>query len=298
MKGLIVFSWLALAPSWMAALRPYTSGVSVMVLRPGRPAEKYSTGQANSATNYRLASVTKHMTAAAILALVDDGKLKLETTLQELWPEFPASITVRHLLGHQSGLVDYEDFLPPGTGQVHDAGVLAILRAHPEPAFPPGTKFAYSNSGYVLLGQMVEKLSGRGLRLFLDERFFQPLKMACVAHEEGITRVPERAFGQPKDQSRTSATLGDGGVYCSLDGLEKWLGSRFALDQRMLQPGLGDYGLGWFIQPERIWHTGETSGFRNAIVIDRQTQTKVVVLANRSDIDARKIAEAVLALVR
>lgn len=268
----------------------------MMVLRPGRPAEKHSTGKATGQTNYRLASVTKHITAAAVLTLVDADKLRLETKLSELWPEFPASITIRHLLGHQSGLVAYEDFLPPGTAQVHDADVVAILRAHPEPKFTPGAKFEYSNSGYVLLGQIVEKVSGQRFREYLAAQFFQPLKMDCLAHEEGVTRVPHRALGQPKDQSRTSATLGDGGVYCSLDGLALWLSSRFALDPRMLEPGLGDYGLGWFVTPDRIWHTGETSGFRNAIVIDRRTQVKVVVLANRSDIEARKLAEAVLAL--
>lgn len=262
-----------------------------MVLRTGQAAEKHGSAH----TNYRLASVTKHMTAAAVLSLVDAGRLTLETKLNEVWPEFAPGITVRHLLGHQSGLVDYEDFLPAGTGQVKDAEVLAILRRHAETKFVPGTKFEYSNSGYVVLAQLVERLSGRSFREYLAENFFRPLRMDCLAHEEGVTRVSHRALGRPKDQSRTSATLGDGGVYCSLDGLEKWLGSKFALDERMLTPGLGDYGLGWFIKGDRIWHTGETVGFRNAIVMDRRTRVKVVVLANRADIDARKIAEAMLA---
>ena len=286
------------APPWVPALGTHRDGISVMVLRPGRPAEKFSTGQATPGTNYRLASVTKQMTAAAVLSLVDAGKLTLDGKLSECWPEFPASITVRHLLTHQAGLVDYEEFLPPGTAQVRDGDVLAILRQHPEPKFAPGSRFAYSNSGYVLLAQMVEKISGRGFGRYLAETFFQPLQMDCVAHQEGVTTVKQRAYGQPKDQSRTSATLGDGGVYCSLDGMEKWLISRFALDERMLQAGLGDYGMGWYVQPDRLWHTGTTTGFRNAVLVDRRTHTKVVVLANRSDVDALKVAAAVLGALR
>lgn len=265
-----------------------------MILRPGQPAEFRVVAPATPQTNYRLASVTKHITAAAVLSLADAGQLTLDAPLASFWPEFPAAITVRHLLQHQSGLIDYEDFLPPGTAQVRDADVLAILRAHPQPKFAPGSRFEYSNSGYVLLAQLVEKLSRQRFGDYLAEKFFRPLQMDCLAHEEGRTKVSHRAFGQPKDQSRTSATLGDGGVYCSLAGLEKWLRSKFALDPRMLEPSTGDYGLGWFVNRDRIWHTGTTVGFRNAILIDRASGVQVVVLANRSDVDALKIAEAIL----
>jgi len=264
---------------------PLPPGVSAMVMRPGRAPVKHG----NASGNHRLASVTKHMTAAAVLRLV-----KPSEKLNAFWPEFPASITVEHLLRHQAGLVDYEDHLPPGEGQVHDRDVLAILRAHPQPKFTPGSKFEYSNSGYVLLGLMVEQRSGKSFRAYLDEAFFRPLQMDCVAHEEGISTVARRVYGQPKDQSRTSATLGDGGVYCSLDGLERWLNSPYALDAKLLQAGLGDYGFGWFVKGDRVWHTGETVGFRNAILVDRRTGVKVVVLANRGDVEARKVAEGLL----
>lgn len=270
-------------------------GVSVMILRPGQAAEVWVVAPATARTNYRLASVTKQMTAAAVLSLVDAGKLRLGDPLRSYWPEFPAAITVEHLLRHQSGLVDYEDYLPPGMAQVHDAEVLGILRQHPTPKFAPGSKFEYSNSGYVLLAQLVEKVSGRRFAAYLSAMFFRPLQMDCVAHEEGRTVVRLRAFGQPKDQSRTSATLGDGGVYCSLDGMAKWLSSKFALDARMLVPSLGDYGFGWFVKGDRVWHTGTTTGFRNAVLVERASGVKVVVLANRSDVDALKVAESALA---
>jgi CubicO group peptidase (beta-lactamase class C family) len=236
--------------------------------------------------------VTKQMTASAVLTLVDQGKLALNGRLQSIWPEFDGRITIEHLLRHQSGLADYEEHLPPGTAQVKDAEVLTILRAHAAPRFAPGSKFEYSNSGYVLLGQIVEKMSGQRFGDYLAKTFFEPLGMSCVAHEEGRTRVAQRAYGQPKDQSRTSATLGDGGVYCSLDGLEKWLASPYAFDARMLAPSLGDYGMGWFVRQDRIWHTGTTVGFRNAIVRDRMTGVTVVVLANRSDVDALAVAQS------
>jgi CubicO group peptidase (beta-lactamase class C family) len=284
LKSSIAFSC-ALASALAAQTPTLEPGVSAILLRPGRAAVRLG----DPAANYRLASLTKHITAAAVLTLA-----KPDEKLTAFWPEFPDSITVEHLLRHQSGLVDYEDHLPPGGAQVKDRDVLDILRRHPRPKFPPGTNFEYSNSGYVLLAQIVEKRSGKPFRAYLHETFFRPLKMNCVAHEEGFTQVAHRAYGRPKDQSRTSATLGDGGVYCSLNGLEKWLNSRYPLDAAMLQPGRENYAFGWYVTPDRIWHTGTTVGFRNAILIDRRTNTKVAVLANRSDIDALKIAERLL----
>jgi CubicO group peptidase (beta-lactamase class C family) len=284
-------------------------------------------------TDFRLASVTKQFTAAAVMLLVRDGRLRYEDTLKDIFPEFPdygRGITVRHLLTHTSGLPDYEDLMAPvdpavpvDQSQIDDAGVLTLLEGRASGLFAPGAMWRYSNSGYVLLGLIVEKVSGRSLPDVLRERVFRPLGMSnTVAHVSGRTTVPDRAFGYTKeagrwrftDQSPTSATLGDGGVYSSLYDLSLWDEAlrRHALlteDETKLAttpvrvPGPGPagpdgspaaYGFGWFLDAwnghPRMWHYGETVGFRTAIQRFTADVLTVIVLANRSDVEAAPMA--------
>ena len=193
-------------------------------------------------TNFRLASCTKQFTATAVMLLVHDGKLHYEDRLTDVFPDFPAygkSITIRNLLNHTSGLLDYEDLMAkpaPGTPpeqipQIKDAGVLALLKQQTTTKFPPGTHWDYSNSGYAVLAMVVEKVSGQSFGDFLHDRIFAPLDMKqTVAYEKGKNTVISRAFGHTheggawheQDQSPTSAVLGDGGVYSSLGDLAKW----------------------------------------------------------------------------
>ena len=102
-------------------------------------------------TNYRLASVTKQFTATAILLLYQDSKLSLDDRIKRWLPSLPAaldSVTIRQLLTHTSGIIDYEDVIPPGTtAQLHDADVLRLLESQDSTYFKPGTKYQYSNSG-------------------------------------------------------------------------------------------------------------------------------------------------------
>lgn len=297
----------------------------VSVLRAGKQPERRIEGmaeietsrKATAETNFRLASVTKHFTAAAILALVGDGKLKLTTRLGDVYPDWPepaASVTIRQMLSHQSGLADYEDLLPPGDKQVSDDDVVAILKRKPALLFTAGTKFEYSNSAFVLLGAIVEKVTAKPFRAFVEKRLLKPPGMnRCVMHVEGKTKVKHRAFGyspdggvagkwKRTDQSRTSATLGDGGLYCSLAGLEKWMSSSASMTTEMITPqkladgAVTEYGFGWFVNHERIWHTGETMGFRNAILKDRRTGNIAIVLTNRADAKALALAESALGL--
>ncbi len=280
-------------------------------------------------TNFRLASVSKQFTAAAVMLLVRDGKLRYEDSLTSVFPDFPAygrAITVRMLLQHTSGLADYEDLmapvdpaLPVEKVQIHDAGVLDLLKAQTTARFTPGTRWAYSNSGYVLLGVIVERVSGMPFSRFLGERIFAPLGMGrAVAFELGKNEVDERAYGhtpengtfRETDQSPTSATLGDGGVYSSLEDLAKWdaaLRGHTLLSEKDFEPALvpvvvpeappvgpdgspAAYGFGWFLDPwkgrARMWHYGETIGFRTAIQRFPEEGLTVIVLANRADADA------------
>ena len=113
-------------------------------------------------TNYRLASVTKQFTAAAILRLVESGRLSLDDRLRAHFPSLPAevdAVTIRHLLTHTSGLIDYEDVMAEDSEQIHDRDVLRLLEHQRSTYFAAGTGYRYSNTGYALLALLVEKAS-------------------------------------------------------------------------------------------------------------------------------------------
>lgn len=302
-------------------------GASLLIVRDGEPLLRRSYGMANleagtavtPATNYRLASVSKQFTAAAILLLAEDGSLTLDDAARKWLPELPvdnASVTIRHLLSHGSGLIDYEDDLPDGLDrQVRDADVLAILAKQDSTYFPPGGDFQYSNSGYALLALIVERVSGRGYPEFLQHRIFQPLEMTeTLAFVDGGPPISSRAYGYSQeegtwvrtDQSPTSAVLGDGGIYSSIDDLAKW---NAALDDDRLlsansralaftpansthDPGV-EYGLGWYVGNDRVWHSGETMGFRNVLVRYPNQGLTVVILSNRNDPEPMETALAI-----
>ena len=322
-------------------------GVAVLVRKNGRTIVQRGYGVRDlrtaapigAGTNFRLASVTKQFTAMAVMLLVHDGRLRYEDPLARFFPDFPEygrTVTVRHLLTHTSGLPDYEDLMEPGRWtedrQIQDVEVLGLLQ-HAHPKFAAGTSWSYSNSGYVVLGLIVAKVSGVPFADFLQQRIFQPLHMDhTLAYVKGTADVPERAFGHAKaaerfveaDQSSTSATLGDGGVYSSLEDLVKWdraLERHALIGESDIKPALipvrlidgsearwpavpGDdnldpgspvaYGFGWFLDPHgdraRMWHFGSTRGFSTSMERFTDEKLTVVVLCNRTDLDANRLA--------
>jgi len=294
-------------------------GASLLVLKDGKPVLRKAYGYADlergvaatPATNYRLASVSKQFTAAAILLLAEDGKLKLDDSVRRWLPSLPASdqgITIHHLLSHASGLIDYEDLMPPGTTeQLNDGDVLRMLSAETRSYFAPGQGYRYSNSGYVLLGLIVERASGQRLPEFLRRRIFKPLHMDHTLLREPAGPQPEhRAYGYSEqdgrwirtDQDLTSATRGDGGIYSSIDDLARWDAALY--DGRLLKDAsralafaaqnkvtdeadVEAYGYGWRIHGDVRWHSGESIGFRNVIVRWPKQHVTVVLLSNRND---------------
>ncbi len=290
-------------------------------------------------TNFRLASFTKQFTAIAVMLLVHDGKLRYEESVTNMFPEFPAygkTITVRNLLNHTSGLPDYEDLMDQvekikgpiwsPEKQIHDAEVLQLLEKESRGKFAPGTKWEYSNSGYVVLGLIVAKVSGNSFGEFLHDRIFAPLKMNhTLVFEKGKNEVANRAYGHAKkenvfvetDQSSTSATQGDGGIYSNLEDLSKWddaLRNHTLLSEKEFLPAItptqlppgaesklaedvpeslrghaSAYGFGWFLNFEDphplMWHYGDTMGFKTAIFRYLADNVTVILLCNRTDLD-------------
>ncbi|MDB4873984.1 MAG: Beta-lactamase [Gemmatimonadetes bacterium] len=314
--------------------RTVVPGASVIVIKNGTVVASRAYGMADleahvpatERTNYRLASVTKQFTATAILLLVKDGKLHLDDRVADLLPGLPTHgqpITVRHLLTHTAGLWAYEDFVPDTQKvQVKDREIPALLRRADSSYFAPGSAYRYSNTGYVLLALIVEAVSHQPFASFLHDRIFAPLHMdSTVAYEAGVSAIPQRAFGYSKtasgirraDQSSTSATLGDGGIYTSTHDLVAW---NRALDEHTLlgadlqqqawtpytlsKGAVSHYGFGW--NTERgarglhVWHTGETRGFTNAVVKYPDEGLTVIVLTNRIGGEPLSLAEKVAAM--
>jgi CubicO group peptidase (beta-lactamase class C family) len=346
-----------------AATKPDEPGLAAVVKKDGQVifeqgygVRKLGTaGKIDAETNFRLASVTKEFTAMAIMLLVKDGKIRYDERLTEIFPEFPAygkNITVRNLLTHTGGLPDYEELMDreektngprwSAEHQIQDDEVLALLERQSEGQFAPGTSWTYSNSGYVVLGLIVAKASGMPYRDFLQQRIFDPAGMKhSVVYQKGKNEISQRANGTSKDarklvetdQSSTSATLGDGGVYSNLHDMAKWdeaLQKHTLLSEAEMAPALTpakladgsethwprkrddnnlapgkpvSYGFGWFLDPlnghPRMWHAGGTMGFRTVIQRFTKDGLTIVILCNRADFNpdeyADKIATVLLA---
>jgi len=338
------------------AVAPGQPGIAVLVKKAGIVLFEKGYGLTKSKgsrpitpeTDFRLASVTKQFTAMTVMLLVRDGKLRYDSALTEVFPEFPEygkAITVRHLLTHTAGLPDYEDLMDRAEKsggkrwspehQIQDEEVLELLEKETRGKFAPGASWAYSNSAYVVLGLIVAKVSGVSYPEFLEQCIFRPSEMRnTLAYQKGKNEIPRRAFGHSRehgkliltDQSSTSATLGDGGVYSNLEDLSKWddaLANHTLLAAEAMQAALtpvklargrephwptepdGDnlapgkpvsYGFGWFLDAypghPRMWHSGTTIGFRNVIerfTMDRDRLT-IVILCNRADFDPTALA--------
>jgi CubicO group peptidase (beta-lactamase class C family) len=329
-------------------------GLAVLVRKDGRTLIEKGYGvrdlrtnaKIDQHTNFRLASFTKQFTAMAVMMLVHDGKLRYDQTLTEIFPDFPPygkNITIRNLLNHTGGLPDYEDLMDAvekvkgplwsPEHQIQDAEVLKLLEKETKGKFLPGVSWSYSNSGYVVLGLVVAKASGQSYGDFLHARIFAPLHMDhTIVYQKGKNRVTNRAFGHSKedgtlketDQSSTSATLGDGGIYSNLDDLAKWddaLRNHTLLSAEAMAPALVpaklangsptlwptapnddnlhpgkpvSYGFGWFLDPywgiPRMWHTGSTMGFRTVIERFTKDNLTIIILCNRTDLNPEALA--------
>lgn len=311
-------------------------GASVIVLSHGKPVYHRAFGSADLEahtpatidTDYRLASLTKAFTAMSIMLLVKDGKLHYEDRLVDVLPGAPAyarDVRISHLLTHTSGLVDYEDFVPDSqTTQLNDEDVLQLMHRTDTLNFAPGSAYHYSNSAYVLLGLIVQRASGMPFPKFLHDRIFAPLHMdSTVAYVKGTSTVPQRAYGYTgdssgrftrTDQSSTSATLGDGGIYTSVTDMVKWsdaLDHATLVDAAMMHRAWSPttltngkesgYGYGWFVATvsgeQQLRHHGESTGFTNGILKYPGRDLTIIVLTNRTGGAPWDTADRIAALI-
>ncbi len=306
-------------------------GLSLAVLREGEIAYLRSYGLSNlehqvpvkPETIFQSGSMAKQFTAAAVMILVEDGKLSLDDRITRFFTDAPESwreITVRHLLTHTSGLGDY----PPGFDMRRDYTedeYLAIIKTVPL-AFAPGEKWDYSNLGYVTLGILIRKVTGKFYGDFLAERVFQPLGMrtARVISEADI--VPNRADGyrlvegELKHHEWVSPSINstaDGSLYFSILDLARWDAALYT-DQPLKQVSLTQmwtpvrlndgtrkaYGFGWHTENNHnrrmVFHAGAWQGFKSLIVRMLDDRLTIVLLANSWETRELKLARGLISI--
>jgi CubicO group peptidase (beta-lactamase class C family) len=306
----------ALLKSSFPADRP---GAAVIVVKDGRTLFRRAYGMADLELGvplqpdmvFRLGSITKQFTAAAVLMLAEEGKLSLEDPIEKHLPGYPTQghvITVEHLLTHTSGIQSYTDM--PGW---MTSRVLAPMTVQElidgfkkEPMqFAPGTRWAYNNSAYVLLGAIVEKASGKTYEAFVRDRIFQPLGMSSSYYDSTEPIIPRRAPGYTResDQPRNARYLSmtqpyaAGSLASTVDDLARWDGSLYtekllrkaSLDRAwtpyVLRSGKATgYGYGWSVSKLRgrraIGHGGGIFGFSTYAVRLPDEHVYVAVLCN------------------
>ena len=266
----------------------------------------------STATPTYLASVSKQFTAAAILLLQQDGKLCMEDPVSLYLsglPEYMEEVRIRHLLQHTSGIPDYYQLVSPAPGFTN-RDVLAIVQNLDSLDFTPGDRHDYSNTGYVLLSQIVESVSGISFRDFLKRNIFDKLGMYSSAVLDEAAELPSgKAISYPEEGKAADynfRTTGGGGIYSTADDLLRWhralkngtVISRDLLELEAWQPALlqnGDtsfYGLGWRIDPKEpgvVWHDGTLEGYRTFFLHDDTRNLAVIVLNNSAYPDLEEL---------
>jgi CubicO group peptidase (beta-lactamase class C family) len=304
-------------------------GLALLVSRGGQPIRSQGYGLANvelqvpvkPETIFQSGSVGKQFTATAVMMLVEEGKIALEDSLTKYFPDAPAAwkpVTVRELLSHTAGFTDYPKDFDLRKDYTEDQ-LLKIVQGIPL-AYTPGTKWSYSNLGYLTLGILIHKVTGDFYGDFLQQRIFRPLDMQTrIINEADI--IPNRAAGyrlvkgELKNQewvSPTMNTTADGSLYFSILDLAKWdaalytekLLKRSTLEQMWTvakltngHPNGGKYGFAWFIHDQGghhvVEHEGQWQGFETQISRYVDDQLTVVVLTNLAEAKPDAIAHGV-----
>jgi CubicO group peptidase (beta-lactamase class C family) len=310
--------------------RQHIPGLALLVSRAGKIIQAEGFGLSNvelqvpvkPETVFQSGSVGKQFTATAVMMLVEELKLSLDDPLTKFFPDAPASwkeVTVSELLSHTAGFGDYPEKFDFRKDWTEDE-LLKLVESIPL-AYPPGTKWEYSNLGFLTLGILIHKVTGEFYGNFLQEHIFHPLGMQTTRIISEADIIPNRAAGyrlvkgELKNQEWVAPmvnTTADGSLYFSVLDLAKWdaalytekLLKRSSLDQMWTaaklkngQPNKDGYGFGWFIGEKHghriISHDGAWQGFKSAIARYVNDQLTVVVLANLAEAKPDEIADHV-----
>ena len=313
--------------------RQHIPGTSVAVLQGDRVLLARGFGLANvelrvpasDSTIYQSGSVGKQFTAALVEMLVAQGRVHLSDTITRWFPEGAGvwnEVTVRHLLTHTSGVAEYTDSTLDVRKDYTEDELVRLAAAHPL-TFRPGERWSYSNTGYLLLGALIRRVTGRFYGDLLRDSLFQPLHMFDMRIISEADIVPNRAAGyrlqegQLKNQEWVSPSLNttaDGALYLTVRDLIKWAialndgraPSRMALDTawtpvRLVDGATYPYGFAWYLNDQRgharISHTGSWQGFKTVIARYPEYGISVIVLANLAEARVGAIAYGIAGIV-
>jgi CubicO group peptidase (beta-lactamase class C family) len=270
-------------------------------------------------SKFELASVTKTFTSTGILMLMEQGKLKLDDDVKKFFPDFPYDgVTVKLLLTHRSGMMNYVYFTDDVYRKEHrdqrkgitNAEEMALIAQYkPRPFNKPNARFLYNNSNFMVLGSIIEKVSGQSYADFMQTHIFKPSKMlnTAVYSKAVYDKIPVDVVGHDRGQWRYSVVqnfldgpVGDKGIYSTVGDL--WLYDRALRAGRLLKQATMDsayvarnpmvhghfsYGYGWriFEAPGKqvIYHTGWWHGFRHIYLRDIKDDITIVLLSNLSN---------------
>ncbi len=271
-------------------------------------------------TKFRLGSVTKQFTAASILLLEERGKLNVNDPVKKYLPDAPAAwekITILHLLTHTSGIPNFTSF--PDYAKLEPFATTAeqlVARFRDKPLdFAPGEKWSYSNSGYVLLTYLIEKITGGSYPAFVQENIFTPLGMKDSGYDSNSAVIPHRASGYvlSKDQLANAGFVhmsipqGAGALYSTTEDLLKWEQGLFggkllraASLEKMTTPFKSNYAFGLQVETvgghKVIQHGGGIEGFNTELAYYPDDKLTVVVLGNVNGAAPEQIAAKLAAL--
>ena len=285
---------------------------TVLVARDGAVIVDKAYGKANLEwdvpntpdTKFRLGSITKQFTAAAILLLEERGKLKVDDRIKTYLPDQPMAwdrVTVFNLLTHTSGIANFTALAEYGPAKTRATTVDATLATLRDKVldFGPGEQMNYSNSGYLVLGSIIERVSGQSYEKFVADNFFTPLGMNDSGYDSNSLVITRRASGYIKSPAayvnapyiHMSVPHAAGALYSTTRDLLKWDQALFAGKvvskaslQRMTTPFKNDYGFGLTSSLEQgrrvIAHGGGIDGFNTQMSYYPDTRTVVIVLSN------------------
>jgi CubicO group peptidase (beta-lactamase class C family) len=290
---------------------------TVLIACAGKPIFQRGFGMANWEwnipnaldTKFRLGSLTKIFTATAILQLAEQGKLSIDDPVSKYYTASPASwrrITIKHLLTHQSGIPDYADplVLSPTTARTEaridraPEALIELFRDKPL-QFEPGSQVSYSNSGYVVLGVIIENLSGEAYAHYIRKHILEPLGMHDSGYDLNEKIIPRRAAGYVRTTDdwqnapflAMSIPYSAGSLYSTVSDLLRLDHAFYALkplsaaSQKLMFTNYGDHwGMGWNIFQQsghdQFANEGEVNGFHTGIARYPDDKLKIIVLSN------------------
>ncbi|HKY06580.1 MAG TPA: serine hydrolase [Blastocatellia bacterium] len=280
-------------------------------------------------TKFRLGSITKQFTSMLILQLVQEGKIKLEAKLTDYLPDYRKDtgdrVTIHHLLNHTSGIPSYTglpNFFNESSRDAYTVSDFVKKFSSGDLEFEPGTKWAYNNSGYFLLGAIIERITGKPYEQVLKERILDPLGMKNTGYDHHDTILAKRASGyQKRIDGYSNAPYLDmsvpyaaGSLYSTVEDLYIWDQALYTdkllspqLKEVMFKPGLSNYAYGWVVTRPRldpaaepmtiIRHGGGINGFNTLIARVVESKSLIVLLNNTGGTKLDEIAQKIVGVL-